>query len=133
MNDRVSCFYWTRRSKQCFLTCFSYSSCYFLIQVFLQNHYLLISSCLSRLHGNPIFLSHFLIPLALQASTSYMHSHVSGTERMGFSKQDARGKLVVASLPANLPFSAFLPKVSAANIRWTEHNSYLSFSQKSLD
>jgi hypothetical protein len=32
-------------------------------------------------------------------------------------------------------FSLFclLPKVSATNVRWTEHDSYLSFSQKSLD
>jgi hypothetical protein len=30
-------------------------------------------------------------------------------------------------------FSLFhlLPKVSAVNVHWTEHNSYLSFSQKS--
>ncbi len=62
-----------------------------------------------------------------------MRPHVSGTERVGFSKQDARGNLVVASLPVNFPFSAFLPKVSALNVRWTEHDSYLSFSQKSLD
>jgi hypothetical protein len=38
---------------------------------------------------------------------SYMHPHVSGTERMGFLKQDARGNLVVASLPVTFPFSAF--------------------------
>jgi hypothetical protein len=32
-------------------------------------------------------------------------------------------------------FSLFclLPKVSAANVHWTEHDSYLSFSQKSLN
>ncbi len=36
-----------------------------------------------------------------------MHPHVSGTECMGTSKQDARGNLVVASLPVNFPFSAF--------------------------
>jgi hypothetical protein len=32
-------------------------------------------------------------------------------------------------------FSLFrlLPKVSGANVHWTEHNSYLSFSQKSSD
>jgi hypothetical protein len=32
-------------------------------------------------------------------------------------------------------FSLFrlLPKVSGANVRWTEHDSYLSFSQKSLN
>jgi hypothetical protein len=33
-NDRVSSFYWTRGSKLCFLTCFSYFSRYFLILVF---------------------------------------------------------------------------------------------------
>jgi hypothetical protein len=53
------------------------------------------------------FLVSFLVPLALQASTSYMHPHVSGTERVGFSKQDAHGNLVVASLLVNFPFSAF--------------------------
>ncbi len=53
-NDRVSSFNWTRGSKLCFLTCFSYFSHYFLILVFLQNCYSLISSCLSRLHGNLI-------------------------------------------------------------------------------
>jgi hypothetical protein len=85
---------------------FSYFSRYFHILVFLQNRYLLISSRLSWLHGNPIFVP-FLVPLALQASTLYMHPHVSGTERVGFSKQDARGNLVVASLQVNYPFSAF--------------------------
>jgi hypothetical protein len=54
LNDRVSSFYWTRGIKLCFLTRFSFFSCYFLILVLLQNCYLLISSCLSRLHGNPI-------------------------------------------------------------------------------
>ncbi len=62
-----------------------------------------------------------------------MHPHVSGTKRVGFLKQDARGNLVVASLPMNFTFSAFLPKVSALNVHWTEHDSYLFFSQKSSD
>jgi hypothetical protein len=53
------------------------------------------------------FLVPFLVPLALQASTLYMCPHVSRTERMVFSKQDACGNLVVASLPVNFPFSAF--------------------------
>jgi hypothetical protein len=53
-NNRVSSFYKTRGSKLCFLTCFSYFSCYFLILVFLQNCYSLISLFLSWLHGNPI-------------------------------------------------------------------------------
>ncbi len=34
----------------------------------------------------------------LSASTLHMHPHVSGTERVGFSKQDARGNLVVKTL-----------------------------------
>jgi hypothetical protein len=36
-----------------------------------------------------------------------MRSHVSVTEHVGFSKEDACGNLVVASLLVNLPFSAF--------------------------
>jgi hypothetical protein len=36
-----------------------------------------------------------------------MRPHVSGTERVGFSKQDACGNLVVASLPLTFPFSEF--------------------------
>ncbi len=59
-----------------------------------------------------------------------MRPHVSGTERVGFSKQDARGNLVVLSLLLNSLF-CLLQKVSAVNVRWTEHNSYLSSSQKS--
>ncbi len=106
-NDRVSSFYWTRGSKQCCLTCFSYFNCYFLILVFLRNRYLRIffAPFLAAQESN--FSSRFLVPLALQASTSYMRPHLSGTEHVGFSKQDARGNLVVASLPVNFPFSAF--------------------------
>jgi hypothetical protein len=51
-NNRVSSFYWTRGSKLCFLTYFSYFSRYFLILAS-QKRYLLISSHLSQLHGNP--------------------------------------------------------------------------------
>ncbi len=57
-----------------------------------------------------------------------MCPHVSGTERVGFLKQDACGNLVVAALPLNFPFSGFLLKVSAVNVRWTEQDSYLSSS-----
>ena len=42
-----------------------------------------------------------------QAGTSYMRPHVSGTERVGFSKQDAHGNLGVDTLPVNFPLSAF--------------------------
>ncbi len=37
----------------------------------------------------------YLLQYFLSASTLYMHPHVSGTERVGFSKQDTRGNLVV--------------------------------------
>jgi hypothetical protein len=53
------------------------------------------------------FLVPFLVPLATQAGTSYMRPHVSGTEPVGFLKQDARGNLVVDSVPVIFPFSAF--------------------------
>ncbi len=106
-NDRVSSFYWTRGSKQFFLTCLSYFSRYFHILVFSQNCYLLISSHLSRLHGNPIShpVSHTIGTSG--ASTSYMCPHVYGTEHVGFLKHNAHGNLVVASLPVSFPFSAF--------------------------
>ncbi len=80
-----------------------------------------------------IFLVLFLVPLALQASTSYMRPHISGTARVGFLKQDAHGNLVVASLPVDFPLSAFLPKVSGANVHWNEWESYFSYSLKSLN
>jgi hypothetical protein len=96
--DRVSNFYWTKGSKQCFLTCFSYFIRYFRILVFSRNRYLLISSRLSRLYWNLI---------SCPVSRTNMRLHVSGTERMGFSKQDACGNLVVASLPVNFPFLPF--------------------------
>ncbi len=60
-----------------------------------------------------------------------MRPHVSGTERVGFSKQDARWE--PGSSITTVEFSLFrlLQKVSAVNIHWTEHDSYLSFLQKS--
>ncbi len=53
------------------------------------------------------FLSHFLIPLALLGSTSYMHPHISGTERVSSSKQVACRNLVVDSLPVIFTLLAF--------------------------
>ncbi len=52
-----------------------------------------------------------------------MRPHVSGTERVGFSKQDARGNLVLASLQASFSPFQTLRKASAVNVRWTEHDS----------
>jgi hypothetical protein len=106
-NDRVSSFHWTRGSKQCFLSCFSYFSCYFHILVFLQNCYLLIYFCAFLGCTGIQFLVPFLIPLALWASMLYMSPHISGTECVGFSKQDAHGNIVVDSLPVIFPLSSF--------------------------
>ncbi len=58
-NDRDSSFYKTRGSKLCFLTCFSYFSRYFHILVFLQNCYVLISSCPFSAAQESNFLSRF--------------------------------------------------------------------------
>ncbi len=58
-----------------------------------------------------------------------MRPHVSGTERVGFSKQDTCGN---GSSITTVEFFLFrlLRKVSAVNVRWTEQDSYLSSSQK---
>jgi hypothetical protein len=127
-NDRVSSFYWTRGRKQCFLTCFSYFSCYFLILVFLQNHYLLFSLCLSWLHGNPI--SHPISRTIGTPSKYIVHAPPCFWNRTrGFLK--ARRSWEPGSSHTTAKFSLFrlLPKVSAVNARWTEHDSYLSYSQ----
>jgi hypothetical protein len=56
------------------------------------------------------FLVSFLVPLALQGSMLYMCPHISGTEHVNFSKQDA---------------FCLLPKVSEANICWANANHTL--------
>ncbi len=89
-----------------FLTCLSYFSCYFNSLVFSQNCHLLISSRLSRLHGNPIPRP-ISRTFALWGSMSYMRPHISGTERVGFSKQDT---------------FRLLPKVPGANVCWANTN-----------
>jgi hypothetical protein len=53
------------------------------------------------------FLAPFLVPLALQGSTLNMCPYISGTECVGFLKQDA---------------FRLLPKVSGANVRWANAN-----------
>jgi hypothetical protein len=53
------------------------------------------------------FLVPFLVPLALQGSMLYICPHISGTECVGFSKQDA---------------FRLLPKVYGANICWANVN-----------
>ncbi len=90
-----------------FLTCFSYFSCYFfLFNVFTK---LLLTDFFAPFLAaqESDISSHFLYLLALRAGTSYMRPHISGTERVGFSKQDACGNLVVDSLQVIFPLSAF--------------------------
>ncbi len=60
-----------------------------------------------------------------------MRPHVSGTEHMGFSKQDACWEPGSSITTIEFSLIRLLQKVSAVNVRWTEHDSYLSFSQKS--
>ncbi len=76
--DRICSFNWIKGSKHCFLTSFSNLNCYILSLVFLCNCYLLVSSCLSWLRGNPI--SH---PVFLYLWYSKYHvvlaPHISGT------------------------------------------------------
>ncbi len=75
------------------------------------------------------FSSRFLVPLALWASMLYMHPHISGTKRMGFLKQDARGNLVVDSLLVIFPFPPFAKGFWCKPLMG-ERKSYLSYSQK---
>ncbi len=115
--DSVNSFCWTSRSKLCFLTCFSYFSRHFLTLVFLQNWYLINFFAPFSAAQESNFLSHFLVPLALQGSTSYMRPYVSGTEHKGFLKQDSR-RVTTGNLTA---FCLFL-KVSHANVHWENAN-----------
>ncbi len=120
-NDRVSSFYWTRGSKLCFLACFSYFSRYFHILVFSLNCYLLISLRLSWLHGNPIFC---LVSCTL-GTLSWYNVHAPPCIwhwTCGFLK--ARCSWEPGSRLTTGEFSPFclLPKVSHANIRWTNAN-----------
>jgi hypothetical protein len=62
-----------------------------------------------------------------------MRPHVSGIERGGFLK--ARRLWEPGSSLTTGEFSLFrlLPKVSGANVRWTEHKSFLFFHSKILE
>ncbi len=93
INDRISCFYWIRGSKHCFLTSFSNINRYFLFLVISRNCYLLVSLGLSWLGRNPISHPIFLYLWyskyhVIHAPPYFWHTwHVS-------SKQDTRGSLV---------------------------------------
>jgi hypothetical protein len=124
-NSWIGSFYWIRGSKHGFLICFSFLNPYFLILVFSRYCYLLVSLCLSWQQGNQ-----FLVPF----------SHTFGTQRYCvvcappyfwytirvFSKQDARGNLVLESVPVFFPVLSFLPKISHASICWAIANHTFS-------
>ncbi len=99
-----------------------------LLLVFLQNRYLLISSRLSRLHRNPI--SRPVSRAFGTPSQQIVHAPQCFWNRTrGFLK--ARCSWEPGSSLTTGEFSLFrlLPKVSAVNVRWNEHESYF-FSHK---
>ncbi len=99
-----------------------------LLLVFLQNCYLLISSCLSWLHGNPISCP---VSRTLGTPSQYvLHAPPCFWHRTrGF--LEARCSWEPGSNLTTGEFFLFrlLLKVSGANVRWTEHVSYF-FSLK---
>ncbi len=120
-NNRISSFYWTRGSKLCFLTCFSYFSCYFLILVFLQNRSSLISLRLSRLHGNrisrPVSRTFGTPSWYIVHSPSYFWHRMSGfLEARRLREPDSR------LTTGDYSLFSLLPKVSHANIHWANAN-----------
>ncbi len=119
-NDRICSFIWIRGSKHSFLISFSNFYCYFLIQVFSQRCYLLVSSHLSRLHGTPISYPVF-IPFVLRilrctcAPMFLAHlTHFLKVRRLWES-----GTKISASIlsPFHLSFRRFLMQMSIGRLR----------------
>jgi hypothetical protein len=104
--DRISSLYWIRGSNFCFVTGFSNLNHYFLFLVFLQNCFLLVSSRLSRLRGNPISHPIFLHLWFSKYNVVYAPQYFWHTSCI-FSKQDACGNLVQELVPVFFPRSAF--------------------------
>ncbi len=99
-----------------------------LLLVFLQNCYLLISLHLSRLHGNPISCP---ISCTLGTPSQYiLHAPLCFWHRTrGFLKARHSWELGSSLTTGEFFLFRLLPKVSSANVRWTEHVSYF-FSLK---
>ncbi len=114
-NNRGSSFYWARGSELCYLTCFSYFSCYFLILVFSQKCYILISLRLSWLHGNPISCPVFLYlwhsKLVRCTCTPYFWHRTSG-----FLEATHLGEPGSRLITGDLSPFCLLPKVSGENV-----------------
>ncbi len=132
-NDSVSNFYWTRGSNLCFSTSFTYFSHYFHILVFSCSCYLLVSLCLSWLHGNliscPIFsyLGHYEVVRCMCAPMFLAHIVLVSSEG------DVCGTLVVDSVPVPglFPISAlfrrFLVQTSIGWLRIIPFFLHISF------
>ncbi len=117
-SNRVSSFYKTRGSKLCFLTCFSYFSCYFLILVFFQNRYFFVSF-------SAAWESNILSCFCTIGTLSWyvVHAPPCFWHRMcGFLK--ARRSWEPGSRLTTGEFSPFhlSPKVSCENTHWSNAN-----------
>jgi hypothetical protein len=120
-NNRVSSFYKTRGSKLCFLTCFSYFSRYFHFLVFLQNCYVHISLRPFSAARESDFSSRFLY----LGTPSWYNVHAPPCfwhRTRGF--LEARCSWEPGSRLTTNEISPFrlLPKVSGANVHWTNAN-----------
>jgi hypothetical protein len=105
-DNRISSLYWIRGSKHCFLTSLFNLNCYFLFLVFLRKRYLLVSSGLSCLQGNPISCPVFSYLWYFEYHVVRVSPYFWHTWRV-FSKQDARGNLVQDLVPVFSPRSSF--------------------------
>ncbi len=124
-NDRICISYWIRGSKHCFLTSFSHLNHYFLFLVFLCNHYLLVSLCLSWLHRNPIsrpifsylwyseVLCCMCAPIFLAHMTCFLEARCLQEPGIRIST-------------GFLSLFRLLPKVSHANVHWAIANHTFS-------
>ncbi len=119
-HNRVSSFYWTRGSKLCFLTRFSYFSRYFLILV-LQNCYSLIFPLLSRLLGNPISCPVFLYLWHSKVVRCTFPPYF-GHKTSGFLEARCSWEPGIRLTIGDLSPFRLLPKVSGINARWANTN-----------
>jgi hypothetical protein len=129
-NNRASSFYKTRGSKLCFLTCFSYFSCYFHILVFLLNCYVLISSCPFLATQESDFLSRFSYLgtpswYIVHAPPCFWHRMRGFLEARCLWEPDSR-----LTTGENFPFPPFA-KGFRCKRPLDRCKSYLSYSQKS--
>jgi hypothetical protein len=113
------------------LTCFTYFSCYFHILVFSQNCYLPIFFAPFLAAGK--LISHLVLRTIGTPSSYVIHAPPYFWHSMhGFLEARRLWEPGCSLTTGKYFFFRLLPKVSGANVHWTEHNSYLSFSLKSL-